>query len=67
MRSELEAIVGASAVDDRHVRDTWPLAIMDERAGKPAPKVLVARPSDREQIAAILRWAGANEIGRAHV
>lgn len=62
MRSELEAIVGASAVDERHVRDTWPLAIMDERAGKPAPKVLVARPSDREQIAAILRWAGANGV-----
>ena len=62
MKAGLEAIVGASAVDERQVRDTWPLAIMDERAGKPVPKVLVVRPSDREQIAAILRWAAANGV-----
>jgi len=63
MRAELEKIVGASALDERQVRDTWPLAIMDERAGTaPAPRVLVARPSGREQVIAILRWAGANGV-----
>jgi alkyldihydroxyacetonephosphate synthase len=60
MWSGLEEIVGAAALDERQVRDMWPLAIMDERAGKPPPRVLVARPSSREQVIAILRWAGAN-------
>ena len=63
MRAELEKIVGAAALDERPVRDTWPLGIMDERAGKtPTPRVLVARPSGREQVIAILRWAGANGV-----
>jgi alkyldihydroxyacetonephosphate synthase len=44
------------------VRDLWPLAIMDERSGQTPPRVLVARPSGREQVAAILRWAGANGV-----
>src|SRR5689334_8420628 len=35
---------------------------MDERAGQSAPDVLVARPSDREQVAAVLRWAAANHV-----
>jgi alkyldihydroxyacetonephosphate synthase len=60
--SELEEIVGAAALDERPVRDLWPLAIMDERAGNPTPRVLVARPSGREQVVAILRWAGANGV-----
>src|SRR5450759_2035743 len=64
MWSELEAIVGAAALDERPVRDTWPLAIMEERAGTAAaPRVLVARPSGREQVIAILRWAGASGVG----
>src|SRR5260370_26541897 len=62
MRQELEAIVGAAALDERAVRDLWPLAIMDERAGKSAPRVLVARPAGREQISTILRWAAANSV-----
>jgi alkyldihydroxyacetonephosphate synthase len=62
VRAELEAIVGAAALDERPVRDLWPLAIMDERAGKHAPRVLVARPAGREQVSAILRWATANHI-----
>ena len=62
LRSELEKIVGSAALDERPVRDMWPLAIMDERAGKPPPRVLVVRPADREQVAAILRWAGANRV-----
>ncbi len=62
MRAELEKIVGAPALDERPVRDLWPLAIMDERSGKAPPRVLVARPSGREQVAAILRWAGANQV-----
>src|SRR6202140_4220923 len=62
MWSELEKIVGAAALDERPVRDTWPLAIMDERAGVLPPRVLVARPSGREQVSAILRWAGANGV-----
>jgi alkyldihydroxyacetonephosphate synthase len=62
MWSELEEIVGAAALDERPVRDTWPLGIMDERAGKTLPRVLVARPSSREQVTAILRWAGANGV-----
>ena len=57
MRTELEAIVGAAALDERPVRDLWPMTIMEERAGKAPARVLVARPSDREQVAAILRWA----------
>jgi alkyldihydroxyacetonephosphate synthase len=60
MRAELEKIVGSAALDERPVRDMWPLAIMEERAGKPAPRVLVARPSGREQVIAILRWAAAS-------
>jgi alkyldihydroxyacetonephosphate synthase len=60
MRAELEKIVGPAALDDRPVRDMWPLAIMNERGGKPPPRVLVARPSGREQVVAILRWAAAS-------
>ena len=62
MRAEIEKIVGAPALDERPVRDLWPLAIMDERSGQTPPRVLVARPSGREQVAAILRWAGANGV-----
>jgi len=62
LRSDLENIVGPAALDERPVRDMWPLALMDERAGKLPPRVLVVRPADREQVAAILRWAGANEV-----
>ena len=62
MRSELEAIVGAPALDERPVRDLWPLGIMDERAGNAPPRVLVARPANREHVAAILRWASANRV-----
>jgi alkyldihydroxyacetonephosphate synthase len=62
MRAELEKIVGASALSERPVRDMWPLAIMEERAGTAADRVMVARPSSREQVAAILRWAAANHV-----
>jgi alkyldihydroxyacetonephosphate synthase len=62
MRPELEAIVGAPALDERPVRDLWPLGIMDERAGNAPPRVLVARPANREHVAAILRWASANQV-----
>jgi alkyldihydroxyacetonephosphate synthase len=62
MRPELERIVGAAALDERPVRDLWPLGIMAARADQPAPKVLVARPSGREQLASILRWAASNHI-----
>jgi alkyldihydroxyacetonephosphate synthase len=62
MRSELEKIVGAPALDERPVRDLWPLGIMDVRAGNAPPRVLVARPSNREHVAAILRWASANHV-----
>jgi alkyldihydroxyacetonephosphate synthase len=60
VRPEIEAIVGAAALDERPVRDLWPQTIMEQRAGKAAPRVLVARPSGREQVASILRWATAN-------
>ena len=62
MRKELEAIVGAAALDERPVRDLWPMAIMRERAGEPVPGVLVARPAGRQQVVAILRWAAANGV-----
>jgi alkyldihydroxyacetonephosphate synthase len=62
VRAELEKIVGATALDERPVRDLWPLGIMDERSGNAAPRVLVARPAGREQVAAILRWAGENGV-----
>jgi alkyldihydroxyacetonephosphate synthase len=62
MRPELEKIVGAAAVDERPVRDLWPASIMDRRAGNQPPRVIVVRPSGREQVAAVLRWAGANGV-----
>ena len=62
MRAELEKIVGSAALDERPVRDMWPLGIMEERAGNAPPKVMVARPSGREQVTAILRWAGASGV-----
>ena len=62
MRTELEKIVGAAAVDERPVRDLWPLGIMDERAGNPPPKVLLVRPAGRDQVASVLRWATANNV-----
>jgi alkyldihydroxyacetonephosphate synthase len=62
LRAELEKIVGAANVNERAVRDLWPLGIMEERAGHRSPEVLVARPSDREQVAALLRWAAANHV-----
>ena len=62
MRAELEKIVGAASVDERPVRDLWPLGLMDERAGRHAPDALVVRPRDREQVSAILRWASANHV-----
>jgi alkyldihydroxyacetonephosphate synthase len=62
VRAELEKIVGSAALDERPVRDLWPLALMEDRAGLERPKVLVARPSGREQVTAILRWAGTNGV-----
>ncbi len=62
MRAELERVVGAAAVDERAVRDLWPMAIMEERAGRARPHVLVVRPAGREQLVAILRWAAANHV-----
>ena len=62
MRAELERIVGAANVDERPIRDLWPLGIMDERAGHQAPAALVARPSDRDQVVALLRWASVNHV-----
>jgi alkyldihydroxyacetonephosphate synthase len=61
-RSDVEKIVGASAVDEREVRDMWPLAIMEARSGETPPRVLVARPNGREQVAALLRWATSSGI-----
>ncbi len=62
MRDQLEKIVGMAAVDERPVRDLWPLAIMDERAGKAAARVLVVRPTGREHVSAVLRWAASQGV-----
>jgi len=62
MRAEIEKIVGAAALDEREVRDHWPLGLMEERDGVQRPKVLVARPVGREQVIAIVRWAAANGV-----
>ena len=62
MRADLEKIVGAPAVDERPVRDLWPLGIMTERAGNAPPRILVVRPAGRDQVAEILRWASANNV-----
>ena len=62
MRAELEKIVGAPNVDERPIRDLWPVAVMEQRAGHASPRVLVVRPHGREQVAAVLRWATANSI-----
>jgi alkyldihydroxyacetonephosphate synthase len=59
MRADLEKIVGSAALEERPVRDMWPLATMDERSGNAPPRVLVARPAGRDHVVAILRWAGA--------
>jgi alkyldihydroxyacetonephosphate synthase len=62
MRSELEKIVGAAAVDERAVRDLWALGIMEARTGDALPRALVVRPSSRDRLGALLRWAGANHV-----
>jgi alkyldihydroxyacetonephosphate synthase len=62
VRADLEKIVGAASLDERPVRDLWPMGIMKERAGVEPPRVLVARPSGREQVAAILRWASEHGV-----
>jgi len=59
VRAELEKLIGAAAVDERVVRDLWPLSVMEVRDGKTPPRVLVARPSGREQLTAVLRWAAS--------
>jgi alkyldihydroxyacetonephosphate synthase len=61
-RAELEKIVGAAAVDERPVRDLWPLAIMEERAGVARESVLVVRPSGRAQLSEVLRWATDHHV-----
>ena len=60
MRAEIGKIVGVAALDERAVRDLWPLGLMEERDGIERPKVLVARPAGREQVIGIVRWAAAN-------
>jgi alkyldihydroxyacetonephosphate synthase len=62
VRDEVEAIVGADAVDERPIRDLWPLAIMQERDGHPPPSVLVAKPSSRDHVIGLVRWATANHV-----
>jgi len=62
VREDVEKIVGANAVDERPVRDLWPLSIMEARAGKTPDRVLVARPTERAQVSALLQWAGANDV-----
>ena len=62
MRADIEKIVGAAALDEREVRDHWPLGLMEERDGVQRPKVLVARPVGKEQVIAILRWEAANGV-----
>ena len=62
MREDIERIVGVEAVDERPVRDLWPLSIMQERAGMTPDRVLVARPDERAQVSSLLQWAGANEV-----
>ena len=62
MRSEVEKIVGPAAVDERVARDLWPLALMEQRSGRAASRVLVARPSNRDQVTALLRWASSRRV-----
>jgi alkyldihydroxyacetonephosphate synthase len=62
VRADLEKIVGAAGLDERPVRDMWPLSQMRERAGDAPARVLVARPANREQVSAILRWAAATSV-----
>ena len=61
-RAAVESIVGAASVDERPVRDMWPLAMMRERAGDAPLRVLVARPANRDQVAELLRWASASRV-----
>ncbi|HYL08986.1 MAG TPA: FAD-binding oxidoreductase [Candidatus Udaeobacter sp.] len=62
MRAELEKIVGAPAVVERPVRDLWPLALMNERDGRPPDRVVVVRPETRDQLSALLRWAAGEGV-----
>ena len=57
MRAELERIIGSAALDERSVRDMWPLALMNQRAGTIPTRVLVARPANREQVSLVMQWA----------
>ena len=50
MRAEIEKIGGAAALDERAVRDMWPLGLMEERDGVQRPKVLVVSPSAKARI-----------------
>jgi alkyldihydroxyacetonephosphate synthase len=61
-REDLERIAGRAAVDERPVRDLWPLALMRERDGDAPPRVLVVRPADRAQVSALLRWATTSHV-----
>ena len=62
MKAEVESIVGAGAVEERPVRDMWPLGTIEARAGSRTPDVIVARPHNRGQVADLLRWAAANHV-----
>ena len=62
MRADLEEIVGATNLDERPVRDLWPLGVMQARGGEAQPRVTVVRPTGRDQVALILRWATANGV-----
>ncbi|HKW72406.1 MAG TPA: FAD-binding protein, partial [Candidatus Dormibacteraeota bacterium] len=61
-RADLEKIVGATNVDERPVRDLWPVHIMEERAGNARERVVVARPANRAQLSELLRWATAEAV-----
>src|SRR5256885_15118069 len=62
VRAELEKLIGPAAVDERPGRDLWPLSVMEVRDGKAPARVLGARPSGREQLTAVLRWAASRRM-----
>ncbi len=60
MRAELERL--GLVVDERPVRDLWPLQLIRERADKTPPPVVVVRADGYEQVANLLRWAGGRRV-----
>ncbi len=60
LREALERL--GLSVEERPVRDLWPMRLIRERAGQAPPPVLVVRPGTYEQVSRLLGWASAEGV-----